>query len=148
MLPCRVEIQELWSSPINSLNKSCGDLQNYMLQMSYSFLLRRSAFLGSLSHQLKSISTRGNMKLVFIMPVKLSKVSEIIFSKKKCQVIDDCFNAPFCVTGILKYQVEGKQFCVTATFTYYGISITCFQVVYHLILLQIFLSLMRRLGSC
>lgn len=49
------------------------------------------------------------MKLVFIMPVKLSKVSEIIFSKKKCQVIDDWFNAPFCVTGILKYQVEGKQ---------------------------------------
>lgn len=56
------------------------------------------------------------MKLVFIMPVKLSKVSEIIFSKKKCQVIDDYFNAPFCHWNI-KISSRGE-----ATFTYYGIS--------------------------
>lgn len=83
------------------------------------------------------------MKLVFITPVKLLKVSEIIFSKKKPQVINICFSTSFDATGMLLDQVERE-----AKFTYYGVCITVFQIVHPIILLQISLSPIWRLGSC
>lgn len=77
---------ELWLSHTTSSNNLCGGPQKHMFGMNYNCLLRRNVSLGSLSHQLKSISTRGNMKLVLMTHVKLLKALRMISERKERQV--------------------------------------------------------------
>lgn len=77
---------ELWLSRTTSLSNLCGGLRKFMFGMNYSFHLRRNASLGSLFHQLKSTSTRDNMKLAWMMPVKLLKALRMMSERKQQQV--------------------------------------------------------------
>lgn len=87
---CRGEMLELWLSPITSLNNLCGGPRKRMFGMSYNFLLRRNVCLGYPSHQLRSTSTRGNTKLVWMMPAKLLKALSRTLKRKKQQVSNFC----------------------------------------------------------